>query len=106
MQHADEDTYFRNVHLFIDRVRDFAVVKGVEMIRNNLYTCFREQVMDWYTAEMTDEGKKLVKIGNNLNVWERYLIKRFLPRSVELRSETHQIRNNSYDIYFKRYAKD
>jgi hypothetical protein len=55
--------------------------KNLETIRNNLYTYFREQVMIWYTAQMTNEEKKLVKFDNNLDVWKRYLVKRFRERS-------------------------
>jgi hypothetical protein len=37
--------------------------------------------MAWYTAELSEEAKELVRTGNNLDVWERYLIKRFRDRS-------------------------
>jgi hypothetical protein len=81
VQHANKNTYFRDVHLFIDRAKDIALVKDYDAVKNNLYICFREQVMIWYTTEMTNEEKELIKIDNNLNVWERYLIKRFRERS-------------------------
>jgi hypothetical protein len=42
MQHADKDTFFRDVHLFIDRAKDIVVIKGAETVRNNLYTCLRD----------------------------------------------------------------
>ncbi len=81
VQHVEKDTYFRDVHLFIDRIKNIVIVKDYDIVRNNLYTCFREQVMIWYISEMTDEEKELIKIESNLNVWERYLIKRFRERS-------------------------
>jgi hypothetical protein len=81
MQHAEKNTYFKNVHLFIDRVKDIVVIKKVETVRNNLYTCLRDIAMTWYTAELFEETKKLVRTSNNLDVWKRYLIKRFRDRS-------------------------
>ncbi len=81
MQYAEKDTYFRNVHLFIDRVKNIAVIKSVEVVRNNLYTCLRDIVMIWYTIELFEKVKKLVRTKNNLDVWKRYLIKRFRDRS-------------------------
>jgi hypothetical protein len=81
MQHAEKNTYFRDVHFFIDRVKNIVVIKEAETIRNNLYICLRDIAMIWYTAELFEETKKLVRTNNNLDVWERYLIKRFRDRS-------------------------
>jgi hypothetical protein len=77
MQHAEKNTYFRNVHFFIDRVKDMIVIREIEAVRNNLYICLRDIAIIWYTAELFEETKKLVKTNNNLDVWKRYLIKRF-----------------------------
>jgi hypothetical protein len=68
IQHAGKDTYFRDVHLFVDRAKDIALAKEAKTIRNNLYICFRGQVMTWFTAEIFSEGKELIKIENNLDV--------------------------------------
>ncbi len=81
MQHVDKDTYFRDVHSFIDRIKNIAVIKKTEIVRNNLYTCLRNIVMIWYTIELFEKVKKLVKTRNNLDVWKRYLIKRFRDKS-------------------------
>ncbi len=81
MQHVDKNTYFRNVHLFIDRVKDIVVIKNVEMMRNNLYICLRNIAMIWCTVELFEKIKKLVRTEINLDVWKQYLIKRFRDRS-------------------------
>jgi hypothetical protein len=80
IQHVEKNTYFRNVHLFIDKVKNFAIAKEVEIIRNNLYTCLREFIMTWYTAEVSKEEKEFFKIKNNIDVWKRYLLKKFWKR--------------------------
>ncbi len=105
MQHAGKDTFFRDIHLFIDRVKDFAMIKSYDAVRNNLHTCLRGVVMTWYTTKLFEETKELVKAGNNLDFWERYLIKRF--REITIIKERYIFedanKNNSYDIYFKSY---
>jgi hypothetical protein len=80
MQHVEKNIYFRNVHLFLDRIRNFVATKKVEIMRNNLYTCLRESIMTWYTAKVSKEEKKLFKMKNNIDVWERYLLKKFRER--------------------------
>ncbi len=81
MQHAKKNIFFKNIHLFIDRVKNFAMIKDYDTMKNNLYTCLRDMTMTWYTIEFFEKIKKLIKTKNNLNVWERYLIKRFRKRS-------------------------
>ena len=75
--HAGKDTYFRDVNDFIDRVRDMADVKGAELVRQNLYTCFRGIALSWYTTILTEDQKRLVKLGNGVDEWVRALHKRF-----------------------------
>ena len=36
IKHVEKDIYFRDVHLFLDRVKQFMFIKEVEMIRENL----------------------------------------------------------------------
>ena len=36
VEHAGKETYFRDVLIFIDRIKDVARVKGAELLRNNL----------------------------------------------------------------------
>ncbi len=81
MQHFEKNTFFRNIYLFIDQVKNFAIFKDFDMIRNNFYTYLRDITMIWYIAELFEKTKKLVKTKNNLSVWERYSIKRFRQRS-------------------------
>ncbi len=80
MQHANKDIFFKDIHLFIDWVKNITVIKDAEIVRNNLYTCLRDIAMIWYTVELFEEVKELVRTENNLDVWKRYLIKRFRDR--------------------------
>ncbi len=42
IEHAEKDIYFRNVHLFLKRVKDVTKVKNAAQIEENLFTCLRE----------------------------------------------------------------
>jgi hypothetical protein len=130
MQHADKDIFFKDIHLFINRVKNITVIKSAKIVKSNLYTCLRDIAMIWYTVELFEEVKELVKTKNNLDVWKRYLIKRFrnksnvtmiiiirrrksreyaevimrIARSIEFESKTHQIIMiyNDLDLKFQR----
>lgn len=41
IEHAGKDTYFRDIHLFLDRAKQFVPTKGTEMIRDNLWLSLR-----------------------------------------------------------------
>ena len=36
LEHIEKETYFYNVYLFVERARDIAAIKNIEMIRENL----------------------------------------------------------------------
>ena len=36
IEHIEKETYFRNVHFFVERARNLALIKNIEMIRKNL----------------------------------------------------------------------
>ena len=36
IEHIEKKTYFYNVYLFVERARDIAVIKNIEIIRENL----------------------------------------------------------------------
>ena len=46
VEHAGKDTYFRDVHVFIEKIKDMATIKEAEMVRNNLYTCLRGTALE------------------------------------------------------------
>ena len=44
IKYFDKNIYFRDVDIFIDRVKNMIVIKNVELIRQNLYICFRNTI--------------------------------------------------------------
>ena len=79
MKYTSKDTYFRNVTIFIDRIRDVARVKGAELLRNNLQICLRGDTLKWYTCQLTEPEKRLLSYGNDIDEWSSALLERFGP---------------------------
>ena len=79
MEHTGKDTYFRDVIVFIDRIKDVARVKGAELLRTNLQICLRGEALEWYTCQLTDNEKRLLTYGNDVDEWGRVLLERFGP---------------------------
>lgn len=77
MEHTNRETYFRDVHMFIQRAKDFMPAKGEVVIRENLFTCLRGIALQWYTSELASDTKRLLRHGAGIEEWERLLLKRF-----------------------------
>ena len=77
IEHVDKNIYFRNVNDFIDRVKNMIDVKEADMIRQNLYICFREIALTWYIIILIENQKRLIKLDENVDEWIRALSKRF-----------------------------
>ena len=75
IEHAGKSTYFRDIHVFIDRVKDVARAKGEEIIRSNLQICLRGSALGWFTTELTENDKRLLTY--NIEEWYRVLLSRW-----------------------------
>ena len=50
VKYVDKDTYFKNMHIFLKRVRNIIIIKKIEIIKFNLYIYFRETTLKWYIS--------------------------------------------------------
>lgn len=39
IEHVNKNTYFRDIYLFIERIKNITIVKNANLLRNNLYIC-------------------------------------------------------------------
>lgn len=76
IEHAGKDTYFRDIHLFLDRAKQFVPSKG-EIVRENLWLSLRGTALSWWTSELSDIERRIVTYGKDLDEWSKLLIKRF-----------------------------
>ena len=67
MKHINDDTIFRDVYLFITRVKNFVVVHETEMIRKNLFRCLQNDVIDRYFFRLSFVEIRIFIFNEKLN---------------------------------------
>ena len=77
IEHSGKSTFFRDIHVFVDRVKDVARAKGDVLLRQNLQICLRGTALAWFTTELTENDKRLVTY--NMDEWYRLLLARWKP---------------------------
>ena len=74
----ERDIYYKDVFLFVKRIKDVVTILSENVIRINLFTCLREIAQMWYTKEFNDLKKKVLRfLKNDTNRWCETLIKKF-----------------------------
>lgn len=43
--HFGKNTFFKNIHLFVSRIKDIVVVKNFKLVRNNLWICLKDRAL-------------------------------------------------------------
>ena len=77
---------YRDVYAFVDRLKDLAKQRHVDKLRTVLPECFRGECQIWYSVELDEMAKDLLR-SVPLEKWYEALIKRFktrTPRALEL----------------------
>ena len=49
IEHVKKNFYYRDIHVFLNKVQNISIIKKSKLIRNNFYNCFRDQILKWYT---------------------------------------------------------
>ena len=57
------------------------IFKDADVIRANFYSCMREHALRWYTEVVNDDQKRLIKLEEDVEKWERLLFKRWKKSS-------------------------
>ena len=79
LEHAGKYIYFRDMHVFVDRLKDVTQTMDPQVLRENLQLCLRGTALEWYIVEISDMEKRLVKYGDGLVEWTVQIITRFKP---------------------------
>ena len=77
MKHAKKNTYFRNVHFFIERIKDIAIIQDEQHVRDNLFTCLKDFALQWYISKISIEVKQLMRYDDAIDHWTTQLFNRF-----------------------------
>ena len=54
---SSKETIYREVYSFCRRVEDYAVIKGEDVVRANLSTCFRGAALSWWLNTLSQDEK-------------------------------------------------
>ena len=72
-----KDVYYRNVHLFIERILNLAVTKDHDVVKTNLNTCLQDIALIWYIDELTALKRFELRQIDLTKKWINSLKKRF-----------------------------
>ena len=56
-----KDLWIRNVHFFVERVKNLIAIKNAAVVRQNLNTCLRGYALIWYTFQLISLEKKTLR---------------------------------------------
>ena len=74
-----KDTIYRDVHVFIERLRTYNTVSK-SVIRNNLRSCLRGMALSWHLTELSETEHKYLASpdeGNSIEHWIKLLSDQF-----------------------------
>ena len=95
---AGKHVIYRDIYTFVDRLKDIEFSYG-EAIKFIIPECFRGAALMWYTIELTDVDKILLR-AQDLDKWYTTLISRFKIRTSDaltlLTSQTYALNDVKY----------
>ena len=74
----NRDVYYRNVFMFVKRIKNAMITYETETIRTNLSTCLRETTQIWYIENLSDLKKQTLRsLDEEADHWCETFIKKF-----------------------------
>ena len=62
---VNQNIYYRNVHLFVEKIKNLAMIKNSVLIKNNINIVLKNSIQNWYTAELIN--LKRIDLRSNIN---------------------------------------
>jgi hypothetical protein len=72
-----KESYTRDVHLFVSRLKDAAAIKGADQVKIQLPGALKGIALKWYMNELNDDTRLLMRISEGMTIWCEKLTKRF-----------------------------
>ena len=83
IEHINKSTFFRDIHVFVDRVKNVIRVKSDTLLRQNLQICLRDFALIWFITELIENDKRLITY--SIDEWYRLLLTRWKqPRAQDM----------------------
>ena len=75
---VEKNVYYKNVYLFVEKIKDAVNMYTIEKIRFNLFNCLKKTAQIWYIKDFSDfEKKTLRSLNTEIEKWCDVLIKKF-----------------------------
>ncbi|KKA23789.1 hypothetical protein T310_2241 [Rasamsonia emersonii CBS 393.64] len=68
---------YRDVHVFVDRVREVAAVRGENTVKHQLWVCLRGLALTWYSVELSEHQRRSLRLASLEDGWISALIEQF-----------------------------
>ena len=82
--HIEKNTFYRNVHIFVERVKEMTIVLRFETIKKNLSTCFKESALIWHIVEFTNTFRRILTYEQNVKKWIQTLTQKFKQQTITI----------------------
>ncbi|KAL1967226.1 hypothetical protein VTN77DRAFT_3517 [Rasamsonia byssochlamydoides] len=73
----DNRVHYRDVHVFIDRVRQVAAVRGSDAVKHQLWVCLRGLALSWYSVELSEHQRRSLRLDTLEDGWISALVEQF-----------------------------
>ncbi|KAJ9405571.1 hypothetical protein DTO045G8_6601 [Paecilomyces variotii] len=91
-------THYRDVLVFIDRIKDMATDKGELTVRTRVHASLRGAALQWFTAELTQFEKDSLRQLPIEQGWIPLLSKRFKKNAATAMQELSQLSYSMLDV--------
>ena len=65
LKHSKKDIYYKNVHVFTERIKKMIIVLNADVVKRNLSSCLRDTVFMWHIAELSNTSKNFWRTKKN-----------------------------------------
>ena len=67
LTHSDKNIYYKNVYVFVKKIKEIIIVLDVEQIRRNLFSCLKDTIFMWHTVELSNITRRILIYEENVN---------------------------------------
>ena len=79
MKQVGNHLFYRDVNVFVDRLRDIVTYKGEDLVKANIQATLRGSAVHWFNSQLTDLEKEALRVLPLEDGWFKSLCKRFRP---------------------------
>ncbi|KAL4807325.1 hypothetical protein BDV18DRAFT_159545 [Aspergillus unguis] len=98
MKHMHNAMYYKDVNIFVDRIRDVALYKGEDLVKVNFQACLRGAAIQWFTTQLNTLEKIAIRTVPLEDGWIPHLLKRFKPNPQQALQKLYGMRYTYADV--------